>query len=291
MRWQRTLLKSGEQHDRALFSLLCSRGLIMSLLCSGRRLTTFRGDPDPFKGELPNQKVRETAKETLDAMFAATDLAARPAQSSINVCPTALQLMEGMHERGLQTGPSFGSQHNKHPPACNCQTPTTTPAQLTHPKQNPSQQHRLHPSRLHPAQLLLCAGTHSGLRQRPAIFGPQRGCRQPPRLQHGGLSSASGAFRAHAGLWQPPARLQRAQGRWQGGPDVCARHVQRSPGSGQPGPGGAAEAGGDADARRCEPCCTALWCIASWVGGGCGGQGAPEGVWLLVSHEAGALLC
>ena len=39
-----------------------------------RKLTTFRGDPDPFKGELPNQRVREMAKEALDAMFAATDI-------------------------------------------------------------------------------------------------------------------------------------------------------------------------------------------------------------------------
>ncbi len=38
-----------------------------------RELTHYKGDPDPFKGDVLNQKVRDAAKETLDAIFQATD--------------------------------------------------------------------------------------------------------------------------------------------------------------------------------------------------------------------------
>ena len=38
-----------------------------------RELQHYRGDPDPFKGDVLNQKVRDAAKETLDAIFQATD--------------------------------------------------------------------------------------------------------------------------------------------------------------------------------------------------------------------------
>ena len=39
-----------------------------------RELTHYRGEPDPFKGDVPNQRVRDSAKEALDAVFAATDV-------------------------------------------------------------------------------------------------------------------------------------------------------------------------------------------------------------------------
>lgn len=38
-----------------------------------RELTHYKGEPDPFKGDVLNQKVRDAAKETLDAIFQATD--------------------------------------------------------------------------------------------------------------------------------------------------------------------------------------------------------------------------
>ena len=38
-----------------------------------RELTHYRGEADPFKGDVLNQKVRDAAKETLDAIFQATD--------------------------------------------------------------------------------------------------------------------------------------------------------------------------------------------------------------------------
>ena len=38
-----------------------------------RDLAHYRGEPDPFKGDVLNQKVREAAKDTLDAIFQATD--------------------------------------------------------------------------------------------------------------------------------------------------------------------------------------------------------------------------
>ncbi|KAK9810740.1 hypothetical protein WJX73_004195 [Symbiochloris irregularis] len=38
-----------------------------------RELVHYRGEPDPFKGDALNQKVREAAKEALDAVFAPVD--------------------------------------------------------------------------------------------------------------------------------------------------------------------------------------------------------------------------
>ncbi len=50
-----------------------------------RELTHFKGEQDPFKGDVPNQRVRDLAKEALDAVFAPTDLnpstAAAPLQA------------------------------------------------------------------------------------------------------------------------------------------------------------------------------------------------------------------
>ena len=40
-----------------------------------RELTRFKGEADTFKGDVPNQRVRDAAKEAMDAMFAATDMA------------------------------------------------------------------------------------------------------------------------------------------------------------------------------------------------------------------------
>ncbi|BDA40999.1 probable AP-4 complex accessory subunit Tepsin at N-terminal half [Coccomyxa sp. Obi] len=39
-----------------------------------RELTHYKGEPDPFKGDVLNQRVRDSAKEALDAIFAATAL-------------------------------------------------------------------------------------------------------------------------------------------------------------------------------------------------------------------------
>lgn len=36
-----------------------------------RDLTHYRGEPDPFKGDAPNQRVRDTAKEAVDSLFGA----------------------------------------------------------------------------------------------------------------------------------------------------------------------------------------------------------------------------
>ena len=57
-----------------------------------RALTYFRGEPDPFKGDVPNQKVRDMAKEALDAVFAAVDLNAAPSSAPLQVpvCPKGL---------------------------------------------------------------------------------------------------------------------------------------------------------------------------------------------------------
>lgn len=31
----------------------------------------YKGEPDPLKGDIPNQKVRDSAREALDALFGA----------------------------------------------------------------------------------------------------------------------------------------------------------------------------------------------------------------------------
>ena len=36
-----------------------------------RELTHYRGEPDPFKGDAPNQRVRDSAKEAVDSLFGA----------------------------------------------------------------------------------------------------------------------------------------------------------------------------------------------------------------------------
>lgn len=56
---------------------------MLHLLC--RSLTYFRGEPDPFKGDVPNQKVRDMAKEALDAVFAAVDLNPVPTTAPLQV--------------------------------------------------------------------------------------------------------------------------------------------------------------------------------------------------------------
>lgn len=57
-----------------------------------RELTHYKGEPDPFKGDTPNQKVREFAKEALDAVFSATDIsysASASSGSQLQVRPAA----------------------------------------------------------------------------------------------------------------------------------------------------------------------------------------------------------
>ena len=50
-----------------------------------RELTHYKGEPDAFKGDVPNQRVRDLAKEALEAIFAATEMhpstAAAPLQA------------------------------------------------------------------------------------------------------------------------------------------------------------------------------------------------------------------
>lgn len=49
-----------------------------------RELTHFRGDPDPFKGDVPNQRVRDQAKDTLDVLFSAQEPPTYTAQAASN---------------------------------------------------------------------------------------------------------------------------------------------------------------------------------------------------------------
>ncbi|DBA99312.1 hypothetical protein WJX82_003226 [Trebouxia sp. C0006] len=65
-----------------------------------RELTHYKGDPDPFKGDVLNQKVRDAAKETLDAIFQATDTN----YSSNSTKPTLTDRIQG-----------FGSTNSSEP--------------------------------------------------------------------------------------------------------------------------------------------------------------------------------
>lgn len=65
-----------------------------------RELTHFKGDPDAFKGDVLNQKVRDAAKETLDAIFQATDTN----YSSHSTKPTLTNRIQG-----------FGSTNSSEP--------------------------------------------------------------------------------------------------------------------------------------------------------------------------------
>ena len=67
------------------------------MLC--RALTYFRGEPDPFKGDVPNQKVRDMAKEALDAVFAAVDLNAAPSSAPLQVMVAEIPNHRLVHQR------------------------------------------------------------------------------------------------------------------------------------------------------------------------------------------------
>ena len=45
-------------------------------------LVHYRGEPDPFKGDVPNARVREFAKEVLEALFNANPVTTSTAAAS-----------------------------------------------------------------------------------------------------------------------------------------------------------------------------------------------------------------
>lgn len=46
--------------------------LHVSLSCTPRDLVHYRGEPDPFKGDALNERVREAAKEAIELLYNAT---------------------------------------------------------------------------------------------------------------------------------------------------------------------------------------------------------------------------
>ncbi|DBA95962.1 TPA: hypothetical protein ACH3X1_001480 [Trebouxia sp. C0004] len=76
-----------------------------------RELTHYKGDPDPFKGDVLNQKVRDAAKETLDAIFQATDTN----YSSNSTKPTLTNRIQGFgstNSEPAQSSISSSSNNN-----------------------------------------------------------------------------------------------------------------------------------------------------------------------------------
>lgn len=74
--------------SQLLFSFLSSLPPLLRLLlprfvcCS--ELVHFKGEPDPFKGDVPNARVREFAKEVLEVLFNANPMATSgPATGSL----------------------------------------------------------------------------------------------------------------------------------------------------------------------------------------------------------------
>ncbi len=68
--------------DRSAGSL-AKRTFAHSVRAPRRELTHYRGEPDPFKGDVANQRVREQAQEALEAIFAATDVSRPPAAAPL----------------------------------------------------------------------------------------------------------------------------------------------------------------------------------------------------------------
>lgn len=65
----------------------CSPSKFQGVTCH-RELTHYKGEPDPLKGDVPNQRVRDAAREALDALFGAENGYAptsAPAQPQLTV--------------------------------------------------------------------------------------------------------------------------------------------------------------------------------------------------------------
>ncbi|KAK9834958.1 hypothetical protein WJX84_004674 [Apatococcus fuscideae] len=68
-----------KQKTLRVIKYVCSKGssdfkrAIAKHATAIRELTHYKGELDPFKGDAPNQKVREYAKDALDAVFSAID--------------------------------------------------------------------------------------------------------------------------------------------------------------------------------------------------------------------------
>ncbi|KAK9841847.1 hypothetical protein WJX81_007132 [Elliptochloris bilobata] len=79
-----------------------------------RELTHYRGEPDPFKGDVMNQRVRDKAKEALEAVFAATDVsrvvAPPPLQNRIQGFGSAVSSAEGAAALAASAGSSGGAR-------------------------------------------------------------------------------------------------------------------------------------------------------------------------------------
>lgn len=75
-----------------------------------RDLTHYRGEPDPFKGDVLNQKVRDAATETLDAIFQATDTSySSSAKPTLTVrCNASDSIWPATHTQILATWLLYG---------------------------------------------------------------------------------------------------------------------------------------------------------------------------------------
>eukprot|EP00884_Botryococcus_braunii_P011304 jgi/Botrbrau1/20174/Bobra.0173s0072.1 len=101
-----------KQKTCRLIKYICSKGSsefkrnISKHAASVRELTSYKGEPDPFKGDVPNQRVRDMAKEALDAMFAATDPSYTAAASQT---PSLAKRIQGFGSSGETSSVAGGS--------------------------------------------------------------------------------------------------------------------------------------------------------------------------------------
>ncbi|KAK9866534.1 hypothetical protein WJX84_009352 [Apatococcus fuscideae] len=105
-----------KQKTLRVIKYVCSKGssdfkrAIAKHATAIRDLTHFKGEPDPFKGDAPNQKVRESAKEALDAVFSATDTSYSAAASSNSGLQGRIQgFGSAVGESGPHSGASVSS--------------------------------------------------------------------------------------------------------------------------------------------------------------------------------------
>ncbi|KAK9803894.1 hypothetical protein WJX72_002592 [[Myrmecia] bisecta] len=100
-----------KQKTLRVIKYICSKGSsdykrnISKHATAVRELTHYKGEQDPFKGDVPNQRVRDSAKEALDAMFGATETGYNPNSAT----PTLTNRIQGFGSASADSGMALSS--------------------------------------------------------------------------------------------------------------------------------------------------------------------------------------
>ncbi len=60
-----------------------------------RELIHYKGEPDPFKGDVPNARVREFAKDVVEVLFNAAPVQSNTNTLAAQVCMMRASLLQG----------------------------------------------------------------------------------------------------------------------------------------------------------------------------------------------------